>query len=295
MNQTAKHDLHCDCGICAYCNGQEDIYGNRKSDATIRQAQPQGGELLPCRFCPDSKGETRQTQRYIHPGGIETDCPLYAVICDTCGARGPEEDTPHGAEQGWNTRADLPRATADNRSDDWCDDCHAYSHLPFCPAYRTRNDPPVDRLVDAVYRSMQQYEDGTWLLDNLRAKARVRRILESRANGETTVEAAQVPLVRQLALRLDRIYGSDLTEQMVAATADLPSVSEDTEDSDLEFVVDAIFRAAHGAERGSTNGLQAAVIGYAERLKQRGWTWDAEQTPTVVRAATRTKGKGEKL
>lgn len=22
-----RHDPHCDCGICAYCNGQEDVYG----------------------------------------------------------------------------------------------------------------------------------------------------------------------------------------------------------------------------------------------------------------------------
>jgi hypothetical protein len=27
-----KHDPHCDCGICAYCNGQEDVWGNKKSD-----------------------------------------------------------------------------------------------------------------------------------------------------------------------------------------------------------------------------------------------------------------------
>jgi hypothetical protein len=76
------------------------------------EAQPQGGELLPCRFCPDGKGETRQTQRYVHPGGIETDHPLYAVICGTCDARGPEENTPLEAERRWNIRADLPRATA---------------------------------------------------------------------------------------------------------------------------------------------------------------------------------------
>lgn len=23
-----KHDPRCDCGICAYCNGREDVYGN---------------------------------------------------------------------------------------------------------------------------------------------------------------------------------------------------------------------------------------------------------------------------
>lgn len=23
-----KHDPHCDCGICQYCNGTEDVYGN---------------------------------------------------------------------------------------------------------------------------------------------------------------------------------------------------------------------------------------------------------------------------
>src|SRR5262245_51765432 len=25
----SKHDPNCDCGICAYCNGQEDVWGNR--------------------------------------------------------------------------------------------------------------------------------------------------------------------------------------------------------------------------------------------------------------------------
>src|ERR1044072_579234 len=41
MKLSPKHDPHCDCGICAYCNGQEDIWGNKKSDAAIRQVQPQ--------------------------------------------------------------------------------------------------------------------------------------------------------------------------------------------------------------------------------------------------------------
>lgn len=51
MKLRPKHDPHCDCGICAYCNGQEDIWGNKKSDAAIKQAQPQEMELLPCPFC----------------------------------------------------------------------------------------------------------------------------------------------------------------------------------------------------------------------------------------------------
>jgi hypothetical protein len=112
----------------------------------------------------------------------------------------------------------TPRATADNGPDDWCDDCQAYSHLPFCPAYRTRDDPLVDQLVDAVYRSMQKYDDGTWLLDNIKAKVRVKRILDAtpRATGETTVEKVErQALAAELLGHLDRITSTTAAFHLV--------------------------------------------------------------------------------
>src|SRR5258705_12382374 len=36
-----KHDPYCDCGICAYCNGQEDKYGNpSRADLSSMLAVP---------------------------------------------------------------------------------------------------------------------------------------------------------------------------------------------------------------------------------------------------------------
>jgi hypothetical protein len=45
-NEQTKHDPDCDCGICAYCNGQEDIYGNPSRLATpaASTARPNEGE-----------------------------------------------------------------------------------------------------------------------------------------------------------------------------------------------------------------------------------------------------------
>lgn len=72
--------------------------------------------------------------------------------------------------------------------DDWCDDCHSYSHRSDCPSLKRRKPSIEKQIVDAVYRSMQQYEDGTWLLDELRALARVKKVLKS--YDSTTAEVA---------------------------------------------------------------------------------------------------------
>lgn len=66
--------------------------------------------LLPCDFCPNGKGVLKQTQQHVYPGGIATDCLLWAIECDDCGARGPEENTPDGAAKRWNTRSRAPVA-----------------------------------------------------------------------------------------------------------------------------------------------------------------------------------------
>lgn len=69
----------------------------------------------------------------------------------------------------------IPQQAADDGSLEWCDDCHGYTHLPNCPSRQKRS--LVESVVNAVYRSMRQYDDGTWFLDNLRAVARVKKLL----------------------------------------------------------------------------------------------------------------------
>jgi hypothetical protein len=73
--------------------------------------------------------------------------------------------------------------------DEWCDDCHGYSHRTNCPAYKADSDL-VGKVVDAVYRSMQMYEDGTWLLDNLKARTRVKTILSRADATDSELRAA---------------------------------------------------------------------------------------------------------
>lgn len=48
------------------------------------------------------------------------------------------------------------------------------------PVAQPADDKLVTKIVDAVYRSMKQYDDQTWWLDQLQAKARVRLILRGR-------------------------------------------------------------------------------------------------------------------
>jgi len=72
-----------------------------------------------------------------------------------------------------------------------------------------------------------------------------------------------------------------LTEARDAAAA-----GED--ESDLQFAIDRIFRLEHNSDRDDGNYVYAiaALQGYAEELRKRGWKWDAERTPTVWKENT---------
>jgi hypothetical protein len=64
---------------------------------TEPEAQPQGGELLPCPFCGGSLITPEEVFNYPNDENY---------LCSSCGASAPKYQ--------WNTRADLPRATADD-------------------------------------------------------------------------------------------------------------------------------------------------------------------------------------
>lgn len=44
--QEPKHDLDCDCGICQYCNGTEDIYGNPTWPRALHNYERQVARLI---------------------------------------------------------------------------------------------------------------------------------------------------------------------------------------------------------------------------------------------------------
>jgi hypothetical protein len=38
MNDKVKHNPNCDCGVCNFCDGTEDVWGNRKYKDGIRSS-----------------------------------------------------------------------------------------------------------------------------------------------------------------------------------------------------------------------------------------------------------------
>jgi hypothetical protein len=125
-----EHPLYPD--YCAFAIGDED-YCKREQNNEIHlsddidqhgrripfdspEAQPQGVELLACplvhpirngvRFMGFSKGPTNKSDR-------------YHIWCYDCGLafEGQPSETAESVARRWNTRADLPRATADNDDD----------------------------------------------------------------------------------------------------------------------------------------------------------------------------------
>lgn len=42
----------------------------------------------------------------------------------------------------------------DDGSNDWCDDCHGYTHMPWCPVYQTANTGAV-AFVDGTLRDIK--------------------------------------------------------------------------------------------------------------------------------------------
>ena len=59
-------------------------------------------------------------------------------------------------------------------------------------------------------------------------------------------------------------------------------------ETDLEFAIDAIFRAAYGAEKVLTGErtdlftMAAGIVMAKAELKNRGWKWQPEEEPTVT-------------
>lgn len=89
---------------------------------TEPEAQPEGGELLPCPFCA-SHAHVRQS---CIPEGSRL--VAYWIECVICEVGTKYHDNEADAITVWNTRADLPRATAvgdDTESDELvnCPDC----------------------------------------------------------------------------------------------------------------------------------------------------------------------------
>lgn len=165
-----EHDLKWSpAGMCCYRIGEWELCGHRCPTTAEAQREPElSNAEIAFRICG----------QYHKQNAIERQIVIALDAKDT-----------------------RSRPTADDGSDDWCDDCHGYTHLPNCPHKATEKLPLEKRIVDAVYRSMQHYEDGTWLMDELRANARVKKLLRSRP---TVAESLNEEDIRREASRIIR-------------------------------------------------------------------------------------------
>lgn len=70
-----KHDPYCDCGICQYCNGSEDKFGNptRKEEVEHIRAKVLITASIECSECDDAKTENLQG------GNLRTIRPEFAL------------------------------------------------------------------------------------------------------------------------------------------------------------------------------------------------------------------------
>ena len=65
-------------------------------------------------------------------------------------------------------------------------------------------------------------------------------------------------------------------------------------ETDLEFAIDAIFRAAYGAEKVLTGEradlvtVAASIMMAKEKLEKHGWKWQPEESPTVTNSTSIT-------
>jgi hypothetical protein len=72
---TTKHDPYCDCGICQYCNGDEDKFGNptRKNEVESIRSRVLITASIECSECDDAKTENLQG------GNLRTLRPEFAL------------------------------------------------------------------------------------------------------------------------------------------------------------------------------------------------------------------------
>jgi Lar family restriction alleviation protein len=125
---------------------------------TEPEAQPQGVELLPCPFCRSR--DVTLSNGYDEDGN-------WVVLCGQCKSSGTFCVEKAKAIERWNTRADLPRATA--------------------------ADVERDRIIamaDALEYELPNFEQMKGV-ETLRKKLQAET---PRATGETTVETALVEL-----------------------------------------------------------------------------------------------------
>ena len=70
-----KHDPECDCGICQYCRGDEDLHGNptRKTEVESIRGKVLITASIECSECDDAKTENLQG------GNLRTIRPEFAM------------------------------------------------------------------------------------------------------------------------------------------------------------------------------------------------------------------------
>lgn len=70
-----KHDPECDCGICQYCKGDEDLHGNptRKTEVESIRGKVLITASIECSECDDAKTENLQG------GNLRTIRPEFAM------------------------------------------------------------------------------------------------------------------------------------------------------------------------------------------------------------------------
>lgn len=171
MKLNPKHDPHCDCGICAYCNGQEDIWGNKKSEAVIRHARVQPSDdarvedyVAWCRYTYDESGGIKSIvtcdsdakgafKVYREPlsrlkdgeaGDRQSQSqPNYGVVIEAMiksVLRFDNEQHSIGNQKRellLRLRDELRATTPTESSDPWCEPCQSYHPVPRDAAHKT--------------------------------------------------------------------------------------------------------------------------------------------------------------
>lgn len=215
------------------------------------EAQPQGGELLPCPFCSGTKLRIKLDDvTYLKPH-------CWIVICQDCGANGANKSSESAAKEAWNTRADLPRATADGS---WASRPaqHGYywarqgDYLDFVEV----DDGPYMRGFKLSGKT-QEFVDAGW---------KFLGPITPRATGET-IEAALAELREMFPDEHDPAIGKFISVKR------------------QEFI------DSNHAEVSRTSHI---YIGYGQSPPSCSAA-TLDEAMAQVRAATRTEGEGEKL
>lgn len=107
-------------------------------------------------------------------------------------------------------RRAIMTTTTNQTGDDWCDDCHGYTHMPYCPSYQQPEPPPTPPVPDA---------GGEWRVDGY-------EINDGRRSIVRAPDPAEFPGLTSEQARKVAIASRGNLAQIVADHAAVPKLVE---------------------------------------------------------------------